>query len=249
MAKSGVIGVGVVVIAVGVAGYLGTRQSHTSGGFNASKTVFVLPHNLGDLPAPELALAKNDPAYAAGLLTPADWVNNTSKGSGEPLAMQGWFYIGSTTGSNNLSKLMGAKTAVTTMWIGSHAGPNNNTSAHFSIASSTPIVASQLNSYRVMSAVTANFDVLGYTVVTPSVLEVRAAPVGTMSVNGTSIPAFCTPTPEGILQNGHVVTPGGINLTAGPSAVFTDNTVPSSQAAIQAELLYDQGVSSCAGFN
>ena len=42
-------------------------------GFNASKSYFVLPHHLGLLPAPELALAEADPAYAAGLANLGDW--------------------------------------------------------------------------------------------------------------------------------------------------------------------------------
>ena len=43
-------------------------------GFNAARTEFVLPYNLGYLPAPELALAKVDPAYASGLADAGDWM-------------------------------------------------------------------------------------------------------------------------------------------------------------------------------
>ncbi len=211
-----------------------------SPGFNASKTVFVLPHNLGDLPAPELALAKSDPAYAAGLLTPADW-ENIAASAGGMATEQGWFYM-STASGLSAGSVVSAKMMVTDMWLGPLAGPNDNTSAHFSITSNTPIAASSLNAYPLSTGAAADLVVSGYTVVTPSVLEVRAAPVGTMSVNGRSVEAFCTPTPEGVLQNGHIVTPGGVNLTAGPSAVFT-MPGPNPNA------FYDQGVSSCAGFN
>ena len=202
--------------------------------------MFVLPNKLGDLPAPELALAKSDPAYAAGLLTPADWVNIPPYTGATPNE-EGWIYVGTATGPNT-GGLISAKLMVTDMWVTAFAGPNNNTAAHFSITSSTPIGASQLNSYSFSTGAAANLVVPGYAVVTPSVLEVRAAPVGTLSVNGTSIPAFCTPSPEGVLQNGHIVTPGGVTLTAGPSAAFA---VPNQGQNV----LYDQGVSSCAGFN
>jgi len=42
-------------------------------GFNAAQTEFTLPHGLGLLPGPNLALANADPAYAAGLANPQDW--------------------------------------------------------------------------------------------------------------------------------------------------------------------------------
>ena len=216
------------------------NTSNGSPGFNASKTVFVLPHNLGDLFAPELALAKSDPAYAAGLLTPADWVNIPPYSGATPNE-EGWIYMGTATGPNT-GGLVSAKLTVADMWVTTIAGPNHNTGAHFSITSSTPISASQLNSYPFATGGAASVAIPGYTVVTPSVLEVRAAPVGTMSVNGTSVEAFCTPTPEGVLQNGHIVTPGGVNLTAGPSAVF-------AMPGPNPNAFYDQGVSSCAGFN
>ena len=42
-------------------------------GFNGTRTEFTLPNNLGLLPGPNLALAKADPAYAAGLANANDW--------------------------------------------------------------------------------------------------------------------------------------------------------------------------------
>jgi len=42
-------------------------------GFNATRTEFTLPNNLGLLPGPNLALAKANPAYAAGLANANDW--------------------------------------------------------------------------------------------------------------------------------------------------------------------------------
>ena len=230
------VGVGIVIAGVGGGAYM-MMNKRTSGGFNASKTAFVLPHNLGDLPAPELALAKSDPAYAAGLLTPADWMYLTPYPKNIP-ATGGWVYLGSdgqgVSGGPNITSLVNAKTFFGTGWGNFGSGGN------FVTTSSTPIVASQLNSM----SLNGNGEVVaaGDTVVTPSDLEFRAAPIGTLSVNGTLIPAICIPFPIAVLQNGHIVTPGGINLTAGPSTVLT---VGGRGWAT----LYDQGVSSCAGFN
>ena len=42
-------------------------------GFNAARTAFTLPRGLGLLPEPNLALAKANPAYAAGLANVNDW--------------------------------------------------------------------------------------------------------------------------------------------------------------------------------
>ena len=233
-------GVGIVVAGVGGGAYM-MMNKRTSGGFNASKTVFVLPHHLGDLPAPELTLAKSDPAYAAGLLTPADWFY-TAPGPGLSLSEYGWVYLGgdnpSVVGGPNITPLMNAKTSglnITT-WKQILGGI-----AHFSATSGVPIADSSLNSYlfgRTGRVITGG----GYTVVTPSVLELRAAPIGTLAVNGKSVPAICVPTPIAVLQNGHVMTPGGINLTAGPSAVLTISVQ-------KAGGIYTKGVSSCAGFN
>ena len=238
-------GVGIVIAGVGGGAYM-MMNKRTSGGFNASKTVFVLPHNLGDLPAPELALAKSDPAYAAGLLTPADWFYLTptaldSLSKAIDPATGGWIYLGgdnpTVIGGPNISPLVDVKVStITTDWPIWLSGI-----AHFSTTSSVPILDSRLNSYSLAPVASVAVS-QGYTVVTPSVLEVRAAPVGTMSVNGTSVPAVCVPTPEGVLQNGQIATPGGISLTAGPSVVFT---VTSKGYGA----LYDQGVSSCVGFN
>jgi hypothetical protein len=42
-------------------------------GFNATRTEFTLPINLGLLPGPNLHLAKANPAYAASLANAQDW--------------------------------------------------------------------------------------------------------------------------------------------------------------------------------
>lgn len=52
-------------------------------GFNASKTAFVLPHHLGYLPGPDLALARTNSSYAAGLADLSDW---------KFMSPHSWFY-------------------------------------------------------------------------------------------------------------------------------------------------------------
>ncbi len=230
-------GVGIVIAGVGGGAYM-MMNKRTSGGFNASKTVFVLPHNLGDLPAPELALAKSDPAYAAGLLTPADWMYLTPYSQNVP-ASGGWVYLGgdnpSVVGGPNITPLVNAKTSIDSQWGSVLTGISQ-----FATTSSLPILDSRLNSVSLSGGrVVAGQS---YTLVAPSVLEFRAAPIGTLSVNGTSVPAICIPSPIAVLQNGQIVTPGGMSLTAGPSAVIT-------MAGQGAGTIYDQGVSSCVGFN
>ena len=76
--------------------------ANTPVGFNAAKTEFVLPHNLGLLPGSELALAKADPTYAKGLANAQDWMQfKTEIGSGmkgpliQAKAVTLWFYEGS----------------------------------------------------------------------------------------------------------------------------------------------------------
>jgi hypothetical protein len=82
-------------------------------GFNSSKTAFVLPYKLGNLPAGELAFAKSDPAYAAGLLNKRDWFYI---GAGS-FPTGGWVYMGlsrSTFGNAGLNEKMLALT----YWVG-----------------------------------------------------------------------------------------------------------------------------------
>ena len=214
------------------------NASNGSPGFNASKTVFVLPHKLGDLPAPELAFAKSDPAYAAGLLTPADWMHLTPYSKNLP-ASGGWIYLGAdgsvSSSGPNITPLVNAKTSIDSQWGATLAGIT-----HFSTTASVPILDSRFNSVSLSGGRVVAGQ--GYTLVAPSVLEFRAAPIGTLSVKGASVPAICIPSPIAVLQNGHIVTPGGMSLTAGPNVVIT-------VAGQGAGTLYDQGLSSCAGFN
>ena len=82
----------------------------------------------------------------------------------------------------------------------------------------------------------------GREVVTPSRLEIEAAPVGSLLVHGVKLAAYCVPVPEAAIQDGHVFTPKGLApITAGPFAVFASNNAGTT--------LYDQGISSCANFS
>jgi len=229
-----------------------TPVPNTNGvGFNSSKTAFVLPYKLGGLPAPELALAKHDAVYAAGLANLRDWIDiSPSKGA---LASQyGWYYTGATTGQF-LSSLIEDKTNVPIMWqalLGDSGYPGVTVSATTGVAVSASSLENFPNTFPNLSKDLAG---KGYTIVTPSTLEVRAAPTGTLSVRGTTLGVFCTPSPEAVIANGKVVTPTGLTpITAGPSAVFAFRAPTSPGVAAtgaNTPTLYDQGAASCAGFN
>jgi hypothetical protein len=84
-----------------------------------------------------------------------------------------------------------------------------------------------------------------YEVVTPTVLEIRAAPVGTLSVHGVSTGAVCAPSPEALIQNGKVVAPSGVPpIASGPDTIFASSAVSSSTPTE-----YMQGTSTCSNFS
>ena len=96
----------------------------------------------------------------------------------------------------------------------------------------------------------------GDQLVVASILEVLAAPTGTLAVGGTSLPAFCVlrsafcvPVPEALLSGGKVtVSSSAPVMTAGPSIVF-GGSVTTTGSTPTGVLLYDQGVGSCANFH
>ena len=167
-------------------------------GFNAARTAFVLPYHLGYLPAPELALAKSDPAYAAGLANLGDWRHS------HPF----WFYsppYGGEPGSGWAVKY----SAINTVELLDTVPPGDR-----AVTSSAPIRSSHLHLLPNLGTTTPIF---GYEYVVPSILEIEAAPV----MNDLLAPV-CVPSPIAFLQNGHIVAPPQLPvMTAGPSTVFT----------------------------
>ncbi len=213
---------------------LGSPSSTTSG-LNTSKTAFVLPHGLGTLPASELALAKTDHAYAAGLLNPADWIDIRPTAHTKPY-QQGWFYVGGMTGSS-MSAVISAKViAASIASAASNLAPANES-----------ITASQLDTFPVNSThFFQSINTHGYSLLAPSVLEVRAAPTGTLTVGGTPLGAMCVPSSVAIMHGKSVVSLKGIStITAGPSTIFAFTTSSSKPGV---PTLYDQGTSSCFSF-
>jgi hypothetical protein len=178
-------------------------------GFNSNKTVFVLPYHLGNLPAPELALAKANSAYASGLADPSDWIDVKPGPNAEP-SQYGWFYTGSLE-NQFLGSLIEVKTEVPIIWQSfldvakGYPGVTVTDTANVAIDATT--LGNFPNNYPNL---TSQLEGHGYTIVTPSTLEVRAAPDGSFTVNGVTLGAFCVPSPEAVLQNGHVVTPVGM---------------------------------------
>ncbi|MHB8191273.1 MAG: hypothetical protein ACYDHP_12815 [Ferrimicrobium sp.] len=212
-------------------------------GFNATRTAFVLPYKLGYLPAPELALAKSDPAYAAGLVNLKDWIDLPAAPNTLP-SENGWFYLGVTI-TSALPSLKGDASGLWNSLLYTLSPPPG---VAFATASNVAINTSQLGvvppsegGRRLLYALQYH----GYTIITPTALEVRAAPTGKLTVGGVVLGAFCVPSPEAIIQNGQIVTPAGLTpITAGPSTVFAFKALSSN-----APTLYDQGVSSCASFS
>ena len=211
-------------------------------GFNAAKTEFVLPHNLGLLPASELALAKADPTYANGLANPNDWMQfQTRIGLGNHLVggviptknVTLWFY----KGSGNYAAA-GVKPAVVS---------ENTEVLPFSPntlqSTSVQIQATTLNNLTIGNSSSSSSPQL----VGASALEIQAAPLGTLSVNGVGLPAICVPTPEAYIAGGKVVEAGGGMpvITAGPSTIFAiKNPVSHSSPPV----FYDKGTTSCGAF-
>ena len=230
-------------------------------GFNAGRTAFNLPFKLGLLPPDELALAKSDPAYAAGLANVHDWVRSSeqlisTKGPGAkpPTEEPRWYYVGAATGPAAPMAAVDVKNTAAG-WnaiIASIYGPKSLKVLH---SSAVPISDSTL--HVLISAATrfakGAIPPSGYQLVAPGNLEIQAAPVGFLN-SGASVKdrAFCVPMPYAYLAGGKAVTPNGMPvMTAGPSTVFAlsvPSAGPATQPAGANPSFYDQGVSSCAAF-
>jgi hypothetical protein len=250
------------------AGSTTTHPANAAVGFNAAKTEFVLPHNLGLLPASELALAKSDSAYAKGLANSADWyqsqiaVVKPGSSNSAPTLTPIWVYEGTLSGGANQSATGGLQAAavgaVKTMvmeWttrVVSHYGQSLLSVVH---STSTPIHLTTLNVLlNGTSSNTSSSQVSGAKreFVTPPPLAVQAAPVGTLTVGSTHVPAICTPAPEAILAGGKPITANGLpNMNAGPSTIFAaDGLVSNSPTPPKSgPNFYDKGTTSCGAFH
>ena len=216
--------------------------STTKVGFNSTRTVFVLPHGLGDLPAPELALAKADPAYAAGLADLGKWSSVklpasalVGQPSGSPSTL--WFYGGSYQANQlNLLTTIKLEQEQAIYALGLHIKETTLGSG------SVNVNTVQVQPPAPGQAVTLPSN---DTVITATPLEIEAAPVGNHAFQGNVLPSFCTPVAYAWINTANQVVnvPGLSAITAGPSAVFAVSSIgPTANT-------YDQGVSSCQGFN
>ena len=225
-------------------------------GFNLAKTEFVLPHHLGLLPEGELALAKADPAYAAGLANPTDWMDaklggpSSSSAQSSAVAGSGWVYVGGP----------GSATAVGTMALKSNAisffypyfqrlfpGSKLMNVAPISVNASSLNTLSNGSSHQYGDTTSSGGDL-----VYPSILEFRAAPTGTLAVSGANLPAFCTPSAAAYIVNYKPVSVKGMGfvMTAGPSTVFAGkNMFSTSPSTSSTPTMYDKGTASCAAFH
>lgn len=211
-------------------------------GFNAAKTSFVLPHHLGLLPASELALAKADPAYAAGLANPNDWMQMPTQVGTKTVKMG--FYMG-TSGGLTGAAVGAGKSFVITL---------NSTEIALGIktihCSSVPVRDPSLHRLQVTGSrtIVPPFPQL----LAPTNLEIQTAPAGTFNVGSGNLSAFCVPEPEAYIANNKVVNTGnGLQpITAGPFTEFaTAGLVSNSSTPPSGVVAYDQGTTSCAAFH
>ena len=224
-------------------------------GFNANKTEFVLPYNLGYLPAAELALTQADSAYAAGLGNAQDWTQQEFVGPGP--SWKAWVYIGTSGNAQDISLNKGDAEDLG-VFIKLDDGVKNPGSSYSSeiILHSSPVAvnASTLNGglggFGVGGDSPYNAIPASASVVDASNLEIQAAPVGTLAVGvGASLPAFCVPVPEAFVNGGgKLFNPSGFPvMTAGPSTVFGGAFPPAGNTGSPS--LYDKGVASCNNFH
>lgn len=207
-------------------------------GFNSSKSAFALPYGLGNLPAPELALARSDPAYAAALQNKADWID-VKPGKGEAPADYGYFFVGGSAPSA-IGQILNVKTTAFTLREMTPAGVDISDLSPVTINSSQ-LVSISLGSAAIPNALRNH----SYEVVTPTVLEIRSAPVGTLSIHGAATTAICVPSPEAFIQGGKVATPSGVpSVASGPDTIFAAST-----ATTGTPTEYAQGTSACSNFS
>ena len=263
-----VLAVGVAGLSVAAYGVVSTLPSLSPGtvpttttttlppgtpvGFNAARTEFVLPHNLGYLPAPELALAKVDPAYASGLATTGDWtqIQWPLQNTRVLKLVTSWAYAGEASNSPPTPGVESYQMRVVD--IKSAIIPWND----FFVYEGATGLATRLSasSVRVQASTIHAINMAGHGIVpyrtellAPSTLEVQAAP---FTVGGSNNAAFCVPVPEAFLTHGFlsaakVSTPKTEPvITAGPSAVFAGSNLGTGSPSY-----YDEGVASCNNFH
>lgn len=226
-----------------------TVPANSPVGFNAARTAFVLPYKLGLLPADELALAKADATYAAGLANLSDWTLRNSS-TPYPVPIGGWYYTGRSTTKTALGNTLFVKSDAIN-W-GADAVILYGFSQLKVVHSTTAQVhASTLNVLISVGPLDSALGIAGRgnSLVLPSSLEIRAAPIGTLAV-GVDIPAICIPMPEAYLVDNKPATISGLPvMTAGPSTVFAGQSGTSAGPPASGVMLYDKGVASCANFH
>ncbi|MDA8271059.1 MAG: hypothetical protein M0Z39_06600 [Actinomycetota bacterium] len=214
-----------------------TTSASPAYGFNASRTKFVLPHNLGLLPASELALAKNSPSYATGLANPNNWGHEASVGT----LVAPWYYIGPA----------GAKAGIYAAEVANEKAYFYGTLKSFvgneNVLHTTnlSINVSTLNSVGGSVPAVSLSPGMMPAVLLPTSLEFAAAPVGVLNINGKQAMSICVPEPVAWILGGKVVNfPTRPVITAGPSTVFAITGFHSGDVHE-----YDKGMSSCASFS
>lgn len=239
------------------AGSTTTVPANAPVGFNAAKTQFVLPHNLGLLPATELTLAKADPTYAAGLANPGNWMQLATTKPGGSQSKSLWYYGGptmSTALSTSSRDAAANNVSVKQMTLGwEQLFKGNDGVGHLNVSDKSP-VSVNVKSLNLLVSPGGSMAIhpLGssYQLIAPSDIEIQAAPVGTIAIGSTTGAAFCAPTPQAYLDNSKVTAVTGLpNVNAGPSVIFAVPFGAPGTGSSKGFSFYDKGTTSCAAFH
>ncbi|MHB8191409.1 MAG: hypothetical protein ACYDHP_13520 [Ferrimicrobium sp.] len=200
-------------------------------GWNTAKTRYVFPEGAGLLPASEVKLAHEDPAYMAALTAAAVKPVRPSY-AGAPGGV-GWYDQGgaqvflSGSGSSEIANLK--------MFIGSSDSSWGGPPADLKIVNSHvwPISTKMISSSVALPG--NGWEVAG------SYDAAMAAPFGTVVVHGQTLNAYCVPHQTASWQNGAWLHDYGTQAgPSGPATVFASSNNGSR--------VYQYGIASCKSF-
>ncbi len=216
-------------------------------GFNAARTAFRLPYDLGFLPGPLLAYARQDPEYARGLVTPGKWAWGgsaaTEASQNQSYSNVGLFVYGGADGTGN----------------GINTKLSSSQGLYGSVPGWPPLVP--IRDFRLhVYTDTAGDPVL---MEQPTALEIVAAPTGTLALGrGKTTWGYCVPMSTWAVPRQAVVDypstypdgapkPDGgmwgpwVRFRTGPATIVGE---PVGYTATGPRV-YTKGAPSCKGFN
>lgn len=205
-------------------------------GWNTAKTRYVFPEGAGLLPASEVKLAHEDPAYMAALTAAAaSPVGQAYLGAPGDV---GWYSMGG--GRIYLAGSGGGGVGVDVIGTKLYIGGGGNSGGP---PSTLKIINSRL--WKIITTPTPNgtpaLPGSGWAV-GPTMYAVMAAPFGTVVIHGQTMGAYCVPNQTGTFQDGAWLKPPYWGGPSGPSTVFASPTSGKYQP------IYQYGIASCKNF-